>query len=166
MKRQILTAAVLTSLCLTACKDDPKRANSDNQKNVTAEIQTETKVSDIAFTVAQNYFVKNTVKNLEDPKIETAEKFNEIFGMATTMGKDGKPTEIDFKKQYVIAVILAETDVMTTVKPVRLQKDEQGKITLLYKTSVGQKQSFSTRPSLEIIVDKSDSGTIVLKEQE
>lgn len=165
MKSQILTAAVLTSLCLTACKDEPNSANSDNQKNVTAEIQTETTVSNIAFTIAKNYFVKNTVTTLDNPKIETVEKFNEIFGMATTMGKDGKPTQIDFQKQYVIAVILAETELMTTVKPVSLQKDEQGNITLLYKTTVGQKQAFSTRPSLEIIVDKSATGKIVLKEQ-
>ena len=119
----------------------------------------------ITFTVAKNYFVKNTIDKLVNPKIETAEKFNEIYGMATTMGKDGKPTEIDFKKQYVIAVILPETDLMTTIDPVSLQKDDNGKITLTYKKVVGQKQTYTIKPSFEIIVSKTENGTIELKEQ-
>jgi hypothetical protein len=83
--------------------------------------------------------------------------------MATTMGKDGKPTEIDFAKQYVIAVILPETDLMTTVEPVSLQKNETGEITLTYKSVVGQKQTFTTMPNFAIIVDKTETGNITLK---
>ncbi len=122
-------------------------------------------VINIAFTEAKNYFVKNTIGKLDNPKIDTAEKFNQIFGMATTMGRDGKPTEIDFKKQYVIAVILPETDFMTTITPVSLQKDEMGKITLIYNKVVGSKQTYTIRPSFEIIVDKTENGSIELKEQ-
>ncbi|MBK8626492.1 MAG: hypothetical protein IPN86_13270 [Saprospiraceae bacterium] len=123
-------------------------------------------LTDIPFTFAKNYFVNNNVEKLDNPKIETVEVFNEIFGMATTMSKDGKPTEIDFDRQYVIAVILPETDLLTTIVPVSLQKDEIAKITLTYKTSVGQKQTYtSRRPSFAIIVDKKENGIIELKEQ-
>ena len=69
------------------------------------------------FEVARNYFFKNGRSSeshpslLEDgrvtdegkandqvipeyPKITTEEEFSKLFGMATTMGKDGKPTAI------------------------------------------------------------------------
>ena len=63
------------------------------------------KATDIPFIVTKNYFTKNTVKRggLENPKIETKENFDGIFGAATTM--NGKPSEINFSKQYVIAVV-------------------------------------------------------------
>lgn len=37
--------------------------------------------------------------------------------MATTMGINGKPTTIDFAKNYVIAFILSETNLDTIVNP-------------------------------------------------
>jgi hypothetical protein len=101
---------------------------------------------------------------LDNPKIETAEKFNEIFGMATKMGKDGKPTEIDFSKQYVIAVILPETDLSTNVSPISLLKNTKNEITLNYKSVVGQKQSWTSRPNFAIIIDKKENGNVTLKE--
>ena len=166
MIKSILTFAIITSLLFVACQNKSNNGNAENKTTPTEETQNETKMTDISFTLAKNYFVNNTVEKLDNPKIETAEKFNEIFGMATTMGKDGKPTEIDFEKQYVIAVILPETDLQTTIAPVSLQQDEKGNITLTYKTEIGQKQSYTTRPSFAVIVDKIENGNIVLKEQE
>lgn len=61
----------------------------------------------IPYTVANRYFVKNTVENktmvLSD--ITSEEQFENYFGMATVMGEDGQPTPIDFSKQFVIAFI-------------------------------------------------------------
>ena len=128
------------------------------------ETQNETKKTNISFTLAKNYFVKNNVKKLDNPKIATAEKFNEIFGMATTMGKDSKPTEIDFSKQYVIAVILPETDLSTNINPISLLKNTENEITLNYKSVVGKKQSFTTLPNFAIIIDKKETGNVTLKE--
>jgi hypothetical protein len=164
MKREIIALATVTGLLFTACQNSPKNSNSKNQKPVSVETQQKTELTDIAFRVAKNYFVKNTVEKLDNPKIETAEKFNEIFGMATTMGNDGKPTEIDFSKQYVIAVLLPETDLLTTVEPVSLQMNETGDITLTYQSVVGQKQPFTTKPNFAIIVDKTKNGNITLNE--
>jgi hypothetical protein len=164
MKRKIIALATVIILLCTACQNNSKNGNSKNQNPASVETQQKTEITDIAFSVAKNYFVKNTVEKLDNPKIETAEKFNEIFGMATTMGNNGKPTEIDFSKQYVIAVLLPETDLMTTVQPVSLQKNETGKITLTYQSVVGKKQSFTTKPNFVIIVDKAETGNIILKE--
>lgn len=66
----------------------------------------------VPYTEAKNYFVKNTYKTdaIIFKKIISQKEFDEIFGMATTMGKNGKPTNIDFSKDYVIALIGKETN--------------------------------------------------------
>ena len=73
--------------------------------------------ADVPFTEAKNYFVNNTVGEDKNGtlKIETQEAFNELFSPATTMGEGGKPTEIDFKKQFVIAVISATSDLNPSI---------------------------------------------------
>lgn len=164
MKKSIVKVVIVASLLFVACQSKPKTEKEENKNTAVVKTQNKAKTTDISFVLAKNYFVKNTIDKVDNPKIETAEQFNEIFGMATTMGKDGKPTEIDFTKQYVIAVILPETDLMTTIDPVSLQKDNNEKITLTYKKVVGQKQTYTMKPSFEIIVDKTENGTIELKE--
>jgi hypothetical protein len=164
MTKKILTAVSVTSLLLTACQSNPKTESVDKNNKQTVENQNEAKITDIPFTLAENYFVKNTVEKLDNPKIETIEKFNEIFGMATTMGDAGKPTEINFNEQYVIAVIQPETDLSTDITPISLMKNSENEITLNYKSVIGQKQSFTTRPNFAIIIDKKENGNVTLKE--
>ena len=48
--------------------------------------------------------------------------------MATVMGANGKPTPIDFNKQFVIAVINNETDISTSFTPIKLEKTEAKKL--------------------------------------
>lgn len=134
-----------------------------NGKKWLADMESQN-TTNIVYTIANNYYVNNTVKTLDNPKIETAEKFNEIFGMATTMGVAGRPTEIDFSKQYAIAVILPQTDLATTIYPISLLRNTKNEISLQYKSVVGEKQSFSTQPNFIIIVDKRENGSITLKE--
>jgi len=66
----------------------------------------------VPYTEAKNYFVKNTYKSnaVAVKKIVSQQEFEEIFGAAATMGKDGMPTMIDFSKDYVIALIGTETN--------------------------------------------------------
>ncbi len=161
MTKGILTIISATCLFFTACQNNSKKDNNSN-KNSKVEASKET---EIPFTIAKRYFVKNNIKNIDTPKIETAEEFNKIFGSATTMGKDSQPTEIDFSKQFVIAIIQPETEFSTTIKPTGLHKNEKGEIILNYKTEKGEKQTFTTQPYLAIIVDKNEDGAIVLKEQ-
>ncbi len=164
MKRQIVALAIVTSILLTACHESPKTDQVAVENSTKVEAQSETLTKAIPYAIAKNYFVKNTFTKLDNPKIETAEKFNEVFGMATTMGKDGKPTEIDFTKQYAIAVILPETDSLTTINPLSLSKNEQNDIVLTYQSKIGEKQSYKMRPSFIIIVDKAENGNVILKE--
>lgn len=123
----------------------------------------ETNKQEIPFTVAENYFVKNTVKSIDQPKISSQEAFDQIFGMATVMGPNGRPTSINFAKQYVIAVINPTTYYNTTLTPVSLQKNRKGEIIFSYKIEKGEKQTYAVTPALIIIVDNNENGPVILR---
>lgn len=164
MKTKIFIYGITLSTLIAGCNSNPKNNVGDETNNLPSTSQEKSMSKDISFSLAKNYFVKNTVKHLDDPKIETPEKFNEIFGMAATMNKDGKPTAIDFSKQFVIAVVKPETDLETTLTPVGIQKNQGNETVLTYKAIVGPKQSFTTRPIMIVIVDKPENGKVVLNE--
>ena len=162
MNTKIVVLTVATSLLFTACQSSS--TTSGENKNAKTEQPVSKAEKNIAFIVAKNYFANNTLTKLDRPKIETADRFNAAFGMATTMGKDGRPTEIDFNKQYVIAIILPETDLATNIEAVSLQKVENGDIVLSYRVITGQKQSYKIRPNLAVVVDKANNGNVRLNE--
>ncbi|MNJ86365.1 hypothetical protein D3C87_38590 [compost metagenome] len=114
----------------------------------------------IPFTIAKRYFVNNSVEAGEKlyPKITSQEEFEKLFGMAAVMGEDGQPTIIDFSKQYVIAIINAESggQVEYTVQNL-VRKD--GIITLNY-SQVGSEGSGSYRYCFILVVDNSYTGEV------
>ena len=117
----------------------------------------------LPFEEARNYFVNNSVGEYVPDKIVSQAGFDKYFGMAATMGENGRPTPIDFSRSYVIPVVLPPTDTLTTVEPVSLTHTADGKIDLNYKvTKKGGRQSYTTRPFTLIIVDNSNSGDIIL----
>lgn len=164
MKKQIITILVSVSLLFSACQNSAKTKSTEKHNPVSVATQEKAGILDITFIEAKNYFVKNDINQLENPKIATENKFKEVFGMATTMGKEGTPTKIDFSKQYVIAVLFPKTNLSTTINPISLQKNQEGDITFTYKSKVGKKQTYTTRPYIAIIVDKLEKGKITLKE--
>lgn len=160
-----LFVLVISSLIFIACQGGSK-AEKNQDSATPAEDKTKivsTNV-EIPYIVANRYFVNNTVKSIDSPKITTQAEFDKIFGAATAMGEDGLPTKINFSKQYVIAVIKPETDYSTTLVPIGLQKEENGEIVFSYKVEKGEKQSYTTVPCLIIVVDNSTSGNVVLEE--
>ena len=88
--------ALVSLLALAAC-------NSSNAAE--ADMNNGDALQGVAFQIAKNYFFKNDQKIPANPKITTEEEFNKLFGMATTMGKDGMPTDIDFSKSYMTMFI-------------------------------------------------------------
>ena len=98
--------AFATLIVLAACSQKPTATTDTGNKG---------DISGIAFEVAKNYFFKNNQEIPSSPKITTAEEFGKLFGMATTMGEDGKPTEIDFTKQFVLAIVLPVTNLATEI---------------------------------------------------
>ena len=140
MKKILLACAVL--LGLVACTTN--KPTSAGKSVVSSEVP---------FTVAEHYFFNKGQDIPVNPKITSEELFKQLFGMATVMGENGKPTEIDFSKQFVLAVVLPVTDINTEINPVKVE--EKGD-TLFYHYDVktGEKQSFSIQPLSIIILDK------------
>ena len=140
MKKVLLAFAVL--LGLVACTAN--KATSAEKSVVSSEVP---------FTVAEHYFFNKGQDIPVNPKITSEELFKQLFGMATVMGENGKPTKIDFSKQFVLAVVLPVTDINTEITPVKVE--EKGD-TLFYHYDVktGEKQSFSIQPLSIIILDK------------
>jgi len=118
----------------------------------------------IPYTLAQNYFIGNAVGVLSDTVVTDQDRFNQLFGMATTMGPNGRPTPIDFTRQFVIAVAPPETALATTIQAIGLQQEE-GKLVLQYHIEEGQPQSYTSRPILLLIVDRTHLAPVVLKKQ-
>jgi hypothetical protein len=119
----------------------------------------------VPYTVAENYFVKNSFKTSKELtlKIENKQKFEQVFGMAPLMGNDGNPTIIDFSKQFVLCVIGIESNLGTEYKMKNLSKNETGKIVLEYQHSDKPEQSYTSQACLIIIVDKKYTGKIIFK---
>ena len=141
----------MTAMVACGNKQTAAPAEGDGARNV------------VAFEVARNYFFnqsseedlqgKNGQEILISPKITSEEEFNRLFGMATMMGKDGKPTEIDFSKQFVLAIVLSVTDYATEINPVKVEETGD---TLFYTYEIihGEKRTYSIQPISIIILDK------------
>lgn len=154
MKKRLFLGAVVGALAIiltTACGCTKQTTNSRRM--------------DIPYVVAKNYFFNNEAAIPADPRITTQAAFEKLFGIASFMGKDGEPTPIDFSKQFVIAVVLPETDVQTDIEGGTLTATKN-EMTFIYKVSRGEKQSFTTQPMLLIVVDKKhDTGKVVIREE-
>lgn len=162
MNKSVLIGAA-AALLFSACQPHQELNSKPAGMPGTASAAT---LTDVSYRQAENYFVKNTVKQLDNPKIETAEQFDAVFGMARTMSEDSKPTEIDFSKEFVLAVVLPETDTAISLKIQSVQKNERGALVLRYERISREKQSYTTVPFLAIIVNKANySGFVVQEEQ-
>lgn len=153
MKRLIF-GALLAFMC--ACTT---HNNSTNNSTTDAHA--------IPYKVAKGYFVRNDVDRLTDNKITTRESLDASFGMATMMGVDGRPDDIDFDKEYVIAVDVPTTDYSTEIVPVSLTRNasKDADIVFTYKVIRGDKQSYSIHPLLMLVVEKQYDGKVVCRSE-
>ena len=107
------------------------------------------------FTELQNYFVNNThrVTKVERLVIKDEATFNQIFGQAAVMGTNGAPTAVNFKTQYVVAVLLPETDRLTQAYPVNVLQNGNS-IIFNYKVEKGSSQSYTMSPFTAVVLDR------------
>ena len=80
MKKYTYAIAVAT-LLFTAFQTNKNKHNTVKQEFVKKETPSKVMSTKVNFEIAKNYFEKNTVKKLNNPKIDNAEKFNQIFGL-------------------------------------------------------------------------------------
>lgn len=151
---KIILLAIAMLLGMTACTGHSTEATTVNEVS-----------SEVAFEIAKNYFFKNDQQIPASPKITTEEEFNKLFGMATVMGEDGKPTSIDFTKQFVLAIVLPVTDTATEINPVKVEA-KSDKLFYTYEVKSGEKQTYSIQPVSIIILDKQyEDNEVVLNEE-
>ena len=73
--------------------------------------------------------------------------------MAPVMGEGGKPTPVDFGKEFVIAVVYPVTEYHTELDPESLRQ-ENGELVFTCEETVGEKQSWSMQPVLLVKVSR------------
>ena len=181
MRRNILPMAIALSamyMSIAACNGTPesgKEGTDANKDSVAAALADTTvnagvpqvqapKTDSVPYTIAENYFIRNTVKDTVPGKITTKADFDRYFGMAATMGKHGQPTPVDFARQYAIVVDLPDTKMNTDVRAISLIR-HQADIIFSYKVSKGEKMHYAIRPFLMLIVDNQYSGNLILQKQ-
>lgn len=122
--------------------------------------------SGVSYTEVRNYFFLTGGVVPADAKVTTRKQFDATFGAAAVMGKDGEPTPIDFKRQFVIAVVKPETAYATELVPVSLKQTEDD-LTLCYRCLTGQaRRPFTIRPMMMLLVDRRYAGRkVTLVEQ-
>lgn len=110
------------------------------------------KIQKVDYKEAHNYFLNQVQERAVGSKITTQKDFDRCFGMAAFMGKGGNPTTINFKKEFVIPIILDETDKDTGILDVSLEGNER-ELKLTYRVKEGEQQSFFMQPIKLLIVD-------------
>ena len=159
MKKQIELIVLATLfLAFNACQSSSKSTKEDKveEKSINSKVET------IAFKTAKNYFINNTVKEAVPVKITTQEEFDKYFGKAATMGENGKPTPIDFSKEYVIVVNNPDTNKKTDITPISLDKIAKD-LVFQYAINEGEDIGFTMHPFLMIVVEKNIEGNVVLQ---
>ena len=120
--------------------------------------------SDIPFEEVRNYFFRSDAELPENPVIDTSGQFDALFGAAALMGRDGRPTVVDFGKEFVIAVVNPVTDCRTELVPESLRK-EDGELVFTYQETIGERQSWAMRPVLLVKVERVYKGEAVRLER-
>ncbi len=157
-----LVIFLFSALLIGSCQSNSqKKSEKDSyEANPTIEVSAS---KDIPYSVAKNYFAKNNIEGLVEKHITTAAQFDSLFGMATVMGNSGKPTPIDFEKQSVIAIIYPATNSADALKPISLEKLNNGDLCFTYHLDKGEKMSYSIHPSLILVIDKSYNSSVIFK---
>lgn len=117
--------------------------------------------SEIKFQIIENYFIRNDAKIVDFIKIESPEKFNQIFGVARTMSNFSKLRDIDFTKEYIIAMMLPETHYETNIYPVSVKKNDENKIILTFNYKIKEKRQFTVIPFFAIVIDRINNSEFV-----
>lgn len=145
MKRLTIALAMVALLLCSNCN----KYDSDRLAHQVYEA-----ASSIQFTKLDNYFVRNDVDCSKEQRLIIYNKtdFENIFGMAAYMG--GLPTEIDWNKQCVMALILPETNRETTISPIDVRQDGE-KVVLCYHLEQAQEtMSHTIVPFTAIAIEK------------
>ncbi|MFY7651136.1 MAG: hypothetical protein ACOVQE_00470, partial [Chitinophagaceae bacterium] len=121
----------------------------------------------VPFTIAKRYFMRNDAQMVYNADgtvrdyiiIENKADLEKTFGYATVMGPNGRPTIIDFTKQFAIAIVNPTKENVTDITIKSLIKSN-GELVLTYETATSNKESYKSNPFAIVIIDKKDGAPI------
>lgn len=158
MRKLVLMYSLIISFLLISCNSNQKADNNQqNESVIKSEINDDSK--EIPFSIAEHYFVKNNYDKTGVLKITTQEEFDEIFGAAAVMGKDGLPTKIDFSSSYIIAVIGETSNKEPKIK-INDLKQKGDSLFLDYSITENKEVSYTTKPTEILILENKYQGII------
>lgn len=108
----------------------------------------------VGFEQVKNYFSLSNEKQPVLTKITSRAEFEKLFGPAAFMGKDGEPTKVDFKKYFLVAYILPETNRKTDISAQGFAAKDGKTLVVKYKLEEGGEQSYTTKPFFLVLVDR------------
>ena len=119
----------------------------------------------VEFKEAEGYFFKN---GQPSPKsilvMRSKEELEKHFGYAATMSR--RPTEVDFSKQAVIAIVLPEMDIDANVRITGIANQPKG-LKVDYKIKSGKQLSYTIQPMTMVVIDKAKlKGTVTANQKD
>ena len=109
----------------------------------------------VRYLPLNNYFVRNDIEatKLQKLIITNETDFRSFFGEAAVMGRNGHPTPVNFKTEYVLAVILPETDRSTDVTVLDVLQNGNSVI-FNYHVERGENNSYRLVPFAAVSLPK------------
>ena len=109
---------------------------------------------EVSFVTLKNYYVRNEIPCSRPLQLilDREEDFQKVFGPAAIMG--GAPTDIDWKRQFVVAVLLPETNKPTMVTPMKV-KQSPGNVIFYYQVNTGSKTKHKLVPFAAVALERS-----------
>lgn len=147
--------------------DSEKERQEELDREANKEELLEAKIQEapaLPYKQARGYIVKKTyeVKSDTSLKIESKAEFEKVFSKASTIGWKGETTNIDWNKQYVIAVLQPRTDQFISIAPSYATKDGD-EIYIRYAELEGEDLTREYSPSMVLLVDKEYNGNLNVK---
>lgn len=121
--------------------------------------ETSAKEKIVNYTEVRNYFHINGTTLPFNQLITTQADLDKYFSPAAVMGKNGEPTKVDFRKQIVMAILLAETDRTAEIKDLKIvdtgKSEYSGKneLHLKYTVNYGPRQSYVVEPMYLVAIN-------------
>jgi len=139
MKHLTITLAV-GALLLVLC------SNCSFMDKMYAAQKIDNVASPVPYTTLENYYVRNDVDCSRQQRLilDNQRDFEAFFGQAATMV--GLPTQVNWNKQFVIALVQPETKRATSIIPVNVKVADNGVMVFSYQVKKGDKMSHTMVP--------------------
>lgn len=124
----------------------------------------------VPYTLAQKYFLRNdaqqsfdiedgTMKYRDFMVLTSREELEKSFGYATVMGANGKPTNIDFTIQFVVALFVTAEEKITDLSVKSVEKDDKD-LVITYEMETAEKVAMPSRAFKILIFDRKYGGGV------